>query len=296
MSRPSNADVNFNFSASSAIFAGPALQLPFGIPSGWLDRVGEHERLDSKSLAPARYEITRTHTALLQSFHFRCVIERLEREFCAMKNLEAIVGVLFLSLRHLVVLADLEADVTVQCDTATMDDGKVSELCFTHSGYVPSTVNLQDRGNVDFGGFAVSYEYWGGLAAGTNILHLTNASSYYTGYAVHIDWTDSCTVKVNNDLCSDCVICSDKVVSVDCTVVPLGRSVNCESIEPFFFPLDWSLGSSFETPPPTPVNTPRPVSVSGIQGPARSSSVDDARRLVASCTILVVAAIALLMA
>lgn len=53
-----------------------------------------------------------------------------------------------------------------------------------------------------------------------------------------------CTgVTINNQPCQRCVYCENDLFSADCTNIPNGRNVYCESIVPIFYPLSSSTSA-----------------------------------------------------
>jgi hypothetical protein len=55
-----------------------------------------------------------------------------------------------------------------------------------------------------------------------------NYWSAVTTVLVELFGNDDCTVKVDDELCNRCVMCTESTFSADCTNIPFGREVTCE--------------------------------------------------------------------
>jgi len=80
-----------------------------------------------------------------------------------------------------------------------------------------------------------------------------DATPFLSGLSVRIEYGDgeaapaNCTVEINDVACSSCTICEGEGFSSDCTNIESGRMVECESTDPFYYPLEFKSATDEET-------------------------------------------------
>jgi hypothetical protein len=134
-------------------------------------------------------------------------------------------------------------DPTVTCQIQIIE-GVSQRVCATYEGFGPSPADI--NGTIIYEGpTGYSFEFYKGLPNGTFSYNVTDSSKYLLDYTVGVQWENgTCQVKVNETQCTSCSVCvastngdltGEKLTS-DCTNIPHGRVVNCESAY-IYFPL-----------------------------------------------------------
>ncbi len=160
------------------------------------------------------------------------------------KDIPTMISSLFLLLT--VPMANAYINMGVSCADFVVEGGAVEEVCAYHEEQGPSIATMED-GEV---------EYIGDYVDTFNILQLsdnmtqadfdtmtTNYTSFMTGLVVEVTrftTQEGCQVTVDGTMCEECVVCgaNSTDISVDCTTVPEGRMVECESVDAVFFPFE----------------------------------------------------------
>jgi hypothetical protein len=166
-----------------------------------------------------------------------------------MKLLVAAVGFM---LSPALVWAWLECDSIVECSTLSESSNRTFEVCASWSLQGPSPQMIGEE-MIYTGGYRNEYKIVTGLKEGADTLSLSESETkkaFSSGILVLVTRddrdNDKCevTVSINNkaNVCSSCTFCGKDRFSADCSALPNGRNVTCESTGSFgdvdvFFPL-----------------------------------------------------------
>ena len=105
-------------------------------------------------------------------------------------------------------------------------------------------LQLQICTTMYIGGYSWTFDFVEGVEEGTvtSLLNKTELDKISTGLQVVVRMEDdltTCSVTVGEDTCSSCSVCKSTfyIFSASCTNIAMGRDVDCEPVEPLFYPL-----------------------------------------------------------
>lgn len=135
----------------------------------------------------------------------------------------------------------------VDCSTISNSRNGTFQVCSTGSFTSPSPAVI-DGETFYLGGYSYNYDIVRGLKEGTETFSLSDKAlekAYNNGIVIGVvlDDNEKCsvtiTVKEKSTVCSSCRYCGDETFSSNCTNVPKGRVVNCEStaLGEVYFPM-----------------------------------------------------------
>ena len=117
------------------------------------------------------------------------------------------------------------------------------------------------------GDYSRGYSFYKGVEDGIVIAALDDPYSHRVGPFVKVSWSNNdCNyIKLDGQECRSCSLCpSTKApfkISADCRNHPLGRLVECEAVEPYFFPLTASTADSPSGAADSPSDSPSEASL-----------------------------------
>jgi hypothetical protein len=134
-----------------------------------------------------------------------------------------------------------------RCEEFLVDGWTVKEVCARRSevGPIPA---MENGSIVEVGDFKYAYDIIilpaDGSITAADIMswNLDDVESMSSGISVKVTRFSAggCEVRINGAACAACEVCgaNGETVSVDCSVVPDGRVVECEPLENVFLPLE----------------------------------------------------------
>lgn len=136
-------------------------------------------------------------------------------------------------------------NIGISCQEFLVDDA--SELvCAHHEEQGPSIAAVNDTHVEYVGDYIDKYDI---LDLDMNMTLeeveslMTTYYDYLAGFTIQVTRfteKEGCEVSLNGTLCSNCEVCEGNTtaISVDCSVTPGGRIVECEPLDDVFFPLE----------------------------------------------------------